>query len=72
MINTNSTRRQRRRITDQPKHTVWAEANKKGGFIIYCGIKGTDSKTIAGGAVSRETLDYNIRKAQLKFGLKVQ
>ena len=71
MINTNTSRRQRRRITDQPKHSVWAEPNKKGGYIIYCGIKGTDAKTIAGGASSRDTLDYNLRKAQNKFVLKI-
>ena len=71
MINTNSPRRERRRITDQPKHTVWAENNKKGGYIIYCGIRGTDAKTIVGGATSRDTLDYNMRKAKHKMGLKL-
>lgn len=69
MINT--TGKQRRRVTDKPKHTVWAESNKKGGYIIYCGIRGTDAKTIAGGATSRDTLEYNLRKAQYKFGLKL-
>ncbi len=64
-------RRQRRRVTDKPQHSVWAESNKKGGFIIYCGIKGTDAKTVAGAAASRDTLDYNIRKAKYKFGLKL-
>ena len=64
-------RRQRRRVTDKPPHTVWAESNKKGGYIIYCGIRGTDAKTIAGAASSRDTLDYNIRKAKYKFGLKL-
>jgi len=64
-------RRQRRRVTDKPQHSVWAESNKKGGFIIYCGIKGTDAKTVAGAAASRDTLDYNIRKAKYRFGLKL-
>lgn len=64
-------RKQRRRLTDKPTHTVWAEPNKKGGYIIYCGIQGTEAKTIAGGASSEETLEYNIRKAKLKFGLKL-
>lgn len=64
-------RKQRRRITDQPKHTVWAESNGKGGYIIYCGIRGTDAKTVAGAAGSRDSLAYNIRKAKLKFGLKL-
>lgn len=64
-------RRQRRRATDKPQHSVWAEPNKKGGFIIYCGIKGTDAKTVAGAAASRDTLDYNIRKAKHRFGLKL-
>jgi hypothetical protein len=61
----------RRRITDKPAHSVWAEQSKKGGWIIYCGIKGTEQRTIAGGAANRETLDYNLRKARNKFGLKI-
>lgn len=61
----------RRRITDKPTHSVWAEESKKGGYIIFCGIKGTEAKTIAGGASNSETLEYNLRKARRKFGLKV-
>ena len=64
-------RRTRKRATAKQSHQVWAEANKKGGYIIYCGVKGTDAKTIAGGATSRETLDYNMRKARHKFGLSI-
>ena len=64
-------RRTRKRVSAKQSHQVWAEANKKGGYIIYCGIKGTDAKTIAGGATSRETLDYNLRKARHKFGLSI-
>ena len=64
-------RRTRKRATAKQSHQVWAEANKKGGYIIYCGIRGTDAKTIAGGASSRDTLDYNLRKAQNKFALKI-
>ena len=67
MINVNS----RRRANIQNKNTVWAEPNKKGGFIIYFGEKGTDKKTIAGAAQSRETLEYNMRKAKHKFGIKL-
>tara|TARA_B000000557_G_scaffold262597_1_gene263738 strand:+ start:1568 stop:1795 length:228 start_codon:yes stop_codon:yes gene_type:complete len=48
---------------------VWAEAKKTGGYTIYCGIKGSDVKTYAGAAMSRETLEYNIRKAKMKFGI---
>tara|TARA_Y100001973_G_C5194138_1_gene333036 strand:- start:2474 stop:2680 length:207 start_codon:yes stop_codon:yes gene_type:complete len=64
-------KRTRKRATAKQTHQVWAEANKKGGYIIYCGVKGTDAKTIAGGATSRETLDYNMRKARHKFGLSI-
>tara|TARA_S200000501_G_C20720604_1_gene698294 strand:+ start:131 stop:337 length:207 start_codon:yes stop_codon:yes gene_type:complete len=64
-------KRTRKRATAKQSHQVWAEANKKGGYIIYCGVKGTDAKTIAGGATSRETLDYNLRKARHKFGLSI-
>jgi len=60
----------RRRVTHQPAHQVWSEVNKKGGYIIFCGIKGTEKKTIAGGAANLETLEYNLRKARHKFGLK--
>ena len=55
---------------DSKQCSVWAEANKRGGYTIYAGIKGTDVKTYAGGATSRATLDYNIRKAEVKFGLR--
>ena len=71
MISANTSRRQRRRITDQPKHSVWAEPNKKGGYIIYHGVKGTDTRTIVGGAASRDSLDYNMRKAKHKYGYKL-
>lgn len=51
------------------KLQVWAEPKKTGGYTIYCGVKGTDVKTFAGAAMSRETLEYNIRKAKMKFGI---
>ena len=54
--------------TDQ-KIQVWAESKSGGGYTIYCGVKGTDVKTYAGGAMSRATLEYNIRKAKMKFGI---
>tara|TARA_Y100000589_G_C27100509_1_gene607830 strand:+ start:185 stop:406 length:222 start_codon:yes stop_codon:yes gene_type:complete len=59
----------RKRKVNRNNYTIWAESNKKGGYIIYAGIKGTESVTIAGGANSYSTLDYNIRKAKHKFGL---
>ena len=61
----------RKRLANKPTHTVWAESDKKGGFILFAGIKGTDVKTYAGSATSRATLDYNMRKAKMKFGLPV-
>jgi hypothetical protein len=61
----------RRRANHKPSHQVWAEENKKGGYIIFCGVKGTEQRTIAGGAANLETLDYNLRKARHKFGLKI-
>jgi len=57
----------RRRFTEKNQHTVWAEPKKTGGYIIYAGVKGTDKVTIAGGAQSSATLDYNLRKAKAKF-----
>ena len=59
----------RKRKVNRNNHTVWAVSNNKGGYIIYAGIKGTDSVTTAGGASSYSTLEYNIRKAKHKFGL---
>jgi len=76
MINanrSNTTRPKRRWVKrDEPKHSVWAEPNKRGGYIIYAGIKGTDVKTYAGSATSQATLDYNMRKAKTKFNLPIQ
>ena len=57
----------RRRFTEKNRHSVWAEPKKSGGYIIYAGVKGTDQVTIAGGAQSSATLDYNLRKAKAKF-----
>lgn len=65
------TRRTRRRVSDTSSISIWAEVNKKGGFIIYHGVKGTDTRTIVGGATSRETLEYNMRKAKHKYGYKL-
>ena len=48
---------------------VGLASNKQGGFILFAGIKGTDIKTYAGSATSRATLDYNMGKAKMKFGL---
>ena len=71
MINANTSRKQRRRITDKSSISIWAEVNKKGGYIIYHGMRGTDTKTIVGGAASRESLEYNMRKAKHKYGYKL-
>lgn len=51
------------------KIQVWAEPKRGGGYAIFCGVPGTDVKTFAGAAMSRDTLDYNIRKAKMKFGI---
>lgn len=64
-------RRHRFVARSQKAHTVWSEPNKKGGYIIYAGIRGTDVKTIAGSATSALTLDYNMRKVKMKFGISV-
>jgi len=75
MINENlsTTTRSKRRFVkrDEPKHSVWAEQNKRGGYTIYAGIKETDIKTYAGTAMSRATLEYNLRKARSRFGLPI-
>ena len=59
-------------ITKSKNNTkVWSELNSRtGSYRIFCGIPGTDVKTYAGSATSRATLDYNIRKAEVKFGLR--
>jgi len=68
MINT---RRTRRRVSETSNITIWAEANKKGGFDIFHGVRGTDTKTRVGGAMTRENLEYNMRKAKHKYGYKL-
>ena len=61
-------REERRKKTIQ----VWSEPKKGGkGYVIYAGVPGTDQKTYAGSAMSRATLDYNMRKAKVKFGLSI-
>jgi len=65
------TKKVRRRITDKPSTLIWSEANKNGGYTIFHGMKGTDTKTIVGGAASRESLEYNMRKAKHKYGYKL-
>jgi len=64
-------RRVRKRASATSNITIWAEVNKKGGYIIYHGMRGTDTKTIVGGAASRESLEYNMRKAKHKYGYKL-
>ncbi len=64
-------RRVRKRAAATSNISIWAEANKKGGYIIYHGMRGTDTKTIVGGAASRDSLDYNMRKAKHKYGYKL-
>ena len=63
----------RRSFITKPKNhnKVWAVLNTRtGGYRIFFGIPGTDVKTYAGSATSRATLDYNLRKAEVKFGLR--
>ena len=72
MINDQRRRKPRFMMTSsKPDHQiqVWAEPKRNGGYTIFCGVKGTDVKTYAGAAMSRATLDYNIRKAKMKFGI---
>ena len=52
-------------------YKVWGELNARtGGYAIYFGYPTGDVKTYAGYASSRATLDYNLRKAEVKFGLR--
>ncbi len=71
MINKQSKGRIRKRFANKTKHTVWHESDNQGGFFIFAGIKGTDIKTYAGSARSRDTLDYNMRKAKKNFCITV-
>tara|TARA_Y100000589_G_C27068505_1_gene594357 strand:+ start:653 stop:889 length:237 start_codon:yes stop_codon:yes gene_type:complete len=57
-------REERRKKTIQ----VWSEPKKGGkGYVIYAGIPGTDKKTYAGSAMSRDTLEMRLRIAKAKF-----
>ena len=71
MIKEQRNGRVRKRLVSKEKHTVWYESDKKGGFIIFAGIKGTDIQTYAGSATSRDALEYKIRMAKRNFGLPV-
>lgn len=66
MIKSNRSNVSRRRLTDRPIHTVWAERRKTGGYDIYAGIKGSETRTKVGGAMSIDTLDYNLERARHK------
>ncbi len=77
MINPKSSSDQRsiprRSFIQKPKNAckVWAELNPRtGSYRIFFGIPNSEVKTFAGAASSRSTLDYNIRKAEVKFGLR--
>lgn len=59
----------RKRASQQSKVSIWAESNKKGGYVIYMGIRGTDAKSIVGAASYKETLEYNLRKAKHKYNM---
>ena len=79
MINANRSVRQpsarvlrMREERKQKSIQVWSEPKKGGkGYVIYAGKPGTDMKTYAGSAVSIATLEYNMRKAKIKFGLPI-
>ena len=62
----------RKRLANKPQYSVWFESDKKGGFLIFAGVKGTDVRTYAGSATCRATLDYNMRKAKTRFNLPLE
>lgn len=64
-------RRTRKRASATSNISVWSEANKNGGYTIFHGVKGTETRTIVGGAASRDSLEYNMRKAKHKYGYKL-
>ena len=66
-----SVNRVRKRTNKTSNISIWSEAKDSGGFIIYHGIRGTEAKTIVGGAASRDSLDYNMRKAKHRYGYKL-
>ena len=73
MINPQRSNIARRREADRQKRSVqvWAEQKPRGsGWIIYAGIRGTGSKTIAGAAASRDSLEDNLGRARRKFMIK--
>ena len=71
MIAAKRSERLKRRRSSERKNSqvkVWAERKPRGsGYIIYAGIPGTEQKTVAGAAGCRNTLDFNLRKAQNRF-----
>ena len=61
----------RKRTSRTSNISIWSEAKDHGGYVIYHGIKGTETKTIVGGAASSDSLDYNMRKAKHQYGYKL-
>ena len=66
-----SVNRVRKRMSKTSNISIWSEAKDNGGYIIYHGIRGTETKTIVGGAASSDSLDYNMRKAKHRYGYKL-
>lgn len=61
----------RRRFTDKPSHSVWAEPRKGGGFDIFLGVKGTEIKQRVSGAASSSTLKDNLERAKYRYRHKI-
>ncbi len=61
----------RKRTSRTSNISIWSELGKHGGYIIYHGIKGTETRTIVGGAASSDSLEYNMRKAKHQYGYKL-
>lgn len=54
----------------KPEIKIVVEKKNRGiGWMLFAEDIKTGSRTYAGAAMSQDTLEYNIRKAKMKFGI---
>ena len=56
----------------KPEIKIVVEKKNRGiGWVLFAEDVKTGGRTYAGAAMSEDTLEYNIRKAKMKFGIPV-
>ena len=56
----------------KPEIKIVVEKKNRGiGWLLFAEDVKTGSRTYAGAAMSQDTLEYNVRKAKMKFGIPI-